>query len=448
MQSWEINFDGLVGPTHNYSGLSAGNLASMKHGKQHSNPREAALQGLKKMALLHSLGLRQAVLPPQERPSIPHLKRLGFSGSDAEILKKAHQLAPLLLNQCSSASCMWVANSGTTAPSTDSVDGKVHFTTANLVCKAHRSIEADSTAAAFRSIFKGPLFTHHSALPANDDWGDEGAANHTRLAPTHGAPGLHLFVYGRTVANPKAKAPKRFPARQTLEASQAVARLHGLTDSQTVFAQQNPQAIDAGVFHNDVISVGNENVFFFHSECFLNEKAVLSEIQTKWKALGDKPLTLIRVSNKDVPLKDAVKSYLFNTQLVSVPAGGMALIAPQECETTPSVRRYLKKLIQSGGPIRKVHYPELRQSMQNGGGPACLRFRVVLNETELAQTAPGVFIGDKKLAVLEMWVAKHYRDRLAATDLADPKLLVESRTALDELTQILGLGSLYPFQRS
>jgi len=32
--------------------------------------------------------------------------------------------------------------------------------------------------------------------------------------------------------------------------------------------------------------------------------------------------------------------------------------------------------------------------------------------------------------------------------LRDPQLLIESRTALDELTQILKIGSVYPFQQA
>ena len=35
-----------------------------------------------------------------------------------------------------------------------------------------------------------------------------------------------------------------------------------------------------------------------------------------------------------------------------------------------------------------------------------------------------------------------------ADDLADPKLLEESRAALDELTKLLQIGSVYEFQRS
>jgi succinylarginine dihydrolase len=84
--------------------------------------------------------------------------------------------------------------------------------------------------------------------------------------------------------------------------------------------------------------------------------------------------------------------------------------------------------------------------MNNGGGPACLRLRIVLTEAELAAAAPGVFMTDALYVTLVEWVKRHYRDRLAPDDLADPELHSESRAAGDELTKILGLGSLSPFE--
>lgn len=444
MSVFEVNFDGLVGPTHNYSGLSSGNLASVSHGQKASNPREAVLQGLGKMRLMLSLGLPQGILPPQERPYLPALRKVGFSGTDAEVLAQAAK-SPFLLNCASSASSMWAANAATVAPASDTEDGKTHFTPANLVSKLHRSIEAPMTSRILKRIFADTkYFQHHDPLPASAALGDEGSANHTRLAATHAAKGIHLFVYGRTGAD--AKEVTQLPARQTREASESIARLHRLPAEQTVFARQLPAAIDAGVFHNDVISVGNENVFFFHEETFAEEARVLEELRRKWDALGDAQLILIPVPNAEVPLVDAVKSYLFNSQLVTLPDGRMALIAPQESEQTPSVKAYLDGLIGNGGPISEVRFPQLRQSMQNGGGPACLRLRVPLSAAEWRAVSPGVRLTPEKIDALETWAKKHYRDKLLPADLADPKLLQESRTALDTLTQILELGSLYDFQ--
>jgi succinylarginine dihydrolase len=451
MNACEINFDGLVGPTHNYAGLSHGNVASMTHGGAVSNPREAALQGLAKMKFLADLGLKQAVLPPHERPSLETLRALGFAGSDAEVLRAAAKHAPKLLVACSSASNMWVANAATVAPSADTADGRAHFTPANLVAKFHRSIEPPQTARTLRAIFRDEArFAVHDPVPGGQAMGDEGAANHTRLAPTHGHYGLHFFVYGhRALGAPAVKAAAgRFPSRQALEASEAVARRHGLGEDNTVFAQQAPAAIDAGVFHNDVICVGNENVLLYHEQAFIGTAAVVADLRRYYVKLNPGgELIGLRVPARQVPLHDAVKSYLFNSQLVTLPAGGMALIAPSDCAETPRVRDFLRELIaRDGTPVRQVHYFDLKQSMRNGGGPACLRLRVVLNDAELAALPPGVFLHDRSYARLTAWVKKHYRDRLTHADLADPQLLDETRRALDELTRILGLGRIYPFQ--
>ncbi len=91
---------------------------------------------------------------------------------------------------------------------------------------------------------------------------------------------------------------------------------------------------------------------------------------------------------------------------------------------------------------------DLKQSMKNGGGPACLRLRVALTDAERAAVRANVFLDDSLAASLEQWIREHYRDRLAPSDLADPLLLDESRRALDRLSQLLQLGSVYPFQRS
>ncbi len=276
MNAYEINFDGLVGPTHNYSGLSFGNVASMKFAHKVSNPKEAAKQGLKKMKFLHDLGVKQGVLPPQERPDIYTLKNLGFQGSDEDVIRNAGKQAPEILHACSSASSMWTANSATVSPSLDTEDGMVHFTPANLMSKLHRSLETATTGRILKTIFYDPFnFVHHDPLLSYPSLGDEGAANHTRLCESYEKSGVELFVYGRNSFGSPTKLPKKFPARQTHEASLAIARLHTLSHDRVVFAKQNPNAIDAGVFHNDVIAVGNKNLLFYHEKAFSNKKAVL-----------------------------------------------------------------------------------------------------------------------------------------------------------------------------
>ena len=447
MKSYEVNFDGLVGPTHNYGGLSYGNVASQSNSQQASNPREAARQGLAKMKALADMGFQQGVLAPQERPDVAALRRLGFAGSDAEVIQRAAKEAmPLLVASCS-ASSMWVANAATVSPSADTADGRVHFTAANLNCKYHRSIEHPTTSRVLAAMFNDDKhFAHHPALPAVAQFGDEGAANHTRFCRRYSEAGVEFFVYGRSAFDSRYPAPQKYPARQTLEASQAVARLHGLSDDGVVYAQQNPAVIDQGVFHNDVIAVGNGEVLFYHEDAFLETDAVLGQLQAKLASKGGR-FQAVRVPRAAVTVEDAVRSYLFNSQLLSRDDGSMLLVVPEECRNNERVWTYLNQLTAQGGAVQEVKVFDLKQSMQNGGGPACLRLRVALKESELAVVNPGVIMTAPLYDTLLQWVDKHYRDRLGEADLADPQLLVECRTALDELTQILKLGSVYPFQR-
>ena len=446
MNAFEVNFDGLVGPTHNYGGLSYGNVASQSNSQASSNPREAALQGLAKMKALMEMGFKQGVLAPQERPDVAALRSIGFTGTDAQVITRAAREAMPLLAACMSASSMWTANSCTVSPSADTADGRVHFTAANLNCKFHRSIEHPTTSRVLGAMFANSQhFAHHAALPAVSQFGDEGAANHTRFCKSYGEPGVEFFVFGRSAFDNRFPAPQRYPARQTLEASQAVARLHGLSEEGVVYAQQTPAVIDQGVFHNDVIAVGNGEVLFYHQDAFLHTEQVLAQLQDKLSRRGGN-FQAVCVPREAVTVEDAVKSYLFNSQLLIRADGNMLIIVPEECRNNARVWSYLQTLTSGSGPIREVKVFDLKQSMQNGGGPACLRLRVALKEDELAAVNPGVIMTPALYETLTGWVNKHYRDRLSDSDLADPQLLIECRTALDELTRILTLGSVYPFQ--
>jgi len=439
----EFNFDGLVGPSHNYAGLSFGNVASFSNVRSSSNPRQAALQGLAKMRDLAARGFAQALLPPQARPDFRMLRRLGFSGSDADVLARAWREAPVILACAYSASAMWTANAATVSPSADTADGRVHFTAANLNNKLHRADEHRQSTRTLRALFaNAERFVVHEPLPSTPAFGDEGAANHTRFASAHGAAGVEFFVYGKVEFDPSAPAPKKYPARQTLEASQAIARLHGLDPARTVFASQNPDVIDQGVFHNDVIAVGNGNVLFYHEQAFANEAGTLDALR---RALAnvDADLVPVRVDSAAVPVADAVASYLFNSQLLSRPDGRMALVVPHECRENAAVARYLESLAASGGPIDELIEFDLRQSMRNGGGPACLRLRVSLTDDEAAAMHQGVIMTEALYAQLVPWVERHYRDQLAPQDLADPQLAIECAGALEALERILGLPGLY-----
>ena len=447
LKAYEVNFDGIVGPTHNFAGLSHGNLASQRSRHRVSNPRAAALEGLAKMKVLMDLGVKQAVLPPHERPDVGALRKLGYTGSDADVLWQAKQADPVDLARCCSASAMWAANAATVSPSPDTSDGRVHFTAASLAWQVHRSLETETTERLLRVIFDDrDHFVHHPPLTPIPVDGDEGAANHIRLTPSHERPGLELFVFGCRAA--EVTAPQKFPRRQIQEASRKVLRRHNLAPERTFLVQQNPLAIEKGAFHNDVVSVGNENVLLYHEEAFVDSARVLAKVAARFTALGSGELVLLKVGTAELSLEEAVQTYLFNSQLVTLPDRTMTLVAPSECAEHVGARRVIDRLLSAGTPLRSVRYVDVRQSMSNGGGPACLRLRVVLTEEELARVQPGVLLTEALYEALVAWVNRHYRERLTADDLADPNLLEESRAALDELTGMLGLGALFPFQRT
>lgn len=439
----EANCDGLVGPTHSFAGLAPGNLASEHNKGDPSNPRSAVLEGLSKMRLLADLGLPQFVLPPHERPDVGFLRAIGFTGTDAAVIETAAKQAPELLNTACSASPMWAANAATVTPSADAADGRVHFTPANLLTNLHRSLEGGQITRALRRLFPDETrFAVHDPLPAAPHFADEGAANHVRLCGDHGEPGVNLFVWGREAWE---QWQGRFPARQTLQAFEAVSRRHGAAGA--VFARQSRAAIEAGVFHNDVVCVGAKACLFYHQAAF--EDVVSLQADIRAAAAGRFEPQFVEVATADLPLDDAIRSYLFNSMLVALPGEDrLTLIAPGETRDTPRAKAAVDRAIASNGPIGRVEYVDVRQSMRNGGGPACLRLRVVLTDDELAATNPAQRFDATLHDRLTAWANAHYRDRLHPADLADPQLLVESRRALDELTGILDLGGgFYPFQR-
>ncbi len=414
MSITEINFDGIVGPSHNYAGLSFGNLASTRNVGNVSKPRAAALQGIEKMRSNLHLGLAQGIFLPHPRPDREWLAALGTSIETAEGRIAANAM---------SASAMWAANAATVSPAADCADGKCHLTVANLRTMPHRSHEWPATLAQLRLAFGGSEFAVHPPIPA---FGDEGAANHMRLASEYGAPGVEIFVYGVSGG--------AYPARQDLEASKAIARLHGLDPERTLFVEQSEDAIAAGAFHNDVVAVANQRVLFAHEKAFAERDRVTRECERLFPELQ-----LVEVPASDVPLADAVSSYLFNAQLVSPPGGETTLIVPGEARDTPSVWSWLERQVAGNGPIRKVEVVNVRQSMANGGGPACLRLRVAANPTTVD---PRFLVDDAKLDRIAAVVARDWPDEIHRGELQNPDLVGSIEAARTNLLEALDLFEL------
>jgi succinylarginine dihydrolase len=438
----EINFDGLVGPSHNYAGLAKGNIASSQNALQVSYPREAALQGLSKMKFLSDLGVPQAILPPHPRPNTAELRKLGFSGNDKQILNKVAKEEPHILAGIYSASSMWTANSATISPSCNTRDGRLHITPANLISHFHRSLEARFNYKIFKQIFADKRFFQvHRPLTASEEFSDEGAANHMSLWSSDKENSLELFIYGRS----KGSLPlKNFNPRQCLEASKAINRLHKIKTEQSIFIQQSPQAIDAGVFHNDVISTSNQNFLIAHEKAFLNHQSAIQQIKEIFSQIHNTQPIIRLISEHELPIKEAIASYFFNTQIISLNDRSMCLIAPIECQENLHAQRLIKTLLNDDlCPIQSVHFFDLRQSMKNGGGPACLRLRVRANETEREAMHQGVFLTPSLYKNLVEWVKKHYREELSPKDLADPLLANEIATSLNELAKLIKMPKLY-----
>lgn len=397
----EINFDGIIGPSHNYAGLSLGNLASAKNAGGVSRPRAAALQGIEKMRVNLRLGLAQGFFMPQDRPDTNWLTALETDWEHAE---------PALRACAFSASSMWAANAATVTPAPDSMNGTCNITVANLVTMPHRSIEWTRTLNQLIVAFGHDAFTVN--WPAQSTFGDEGAANHMRLCKDHSSPGIEVFVYG--------KSGGMFPARQHIQASKFVARRNQVKDA--LFVQQSDEAIAAGAFHNDVVAVANEYVLFAHEQAFEGKDKLYSDLRARLPEIE-----IIEVPAKSVSLPDAIQSYLFNSQLVTLPDNqGMALILPTEAQENTCVWAYLQTLITGNGPIRRLVPVDVRQSMANGGGPACLRLRVVCDP---AMVDPRFMATEGKLDRIAAVISAHWPHQIAPDTMFDPALLAQVRRA-------------------
>jgi len=411
----EINFDGIVGPSHNYAGLSLGNIASASHKGNASYPRAAALQGIAKMRGNLERGLAQGFLLPLPRPNFGLLRDLAVGD----------ETNPALVAAAWSASSMWTANAATVSPAPDTGDGRCHLTPANLVTMLHRGQEWRDTQAQLKIAFGDQRhFAVHDAVPSS--FGDEGAANHMRFCDSHDAPGVEVFVYGRPGG--------RFPARQHEQASRAVARLHGLEPRRCVFIEQNPAAIEAGAFHNDVVAVANEKVLFTHDQAFADQIDAYEAIRAVFPDLH-----VVEVPESQVTLEEAIRTYLFNAQLVTLPTGEMALVVPSECQESASVWSWCERMLASNGPIRHVIPVDVRQSMANGGGPACLRLRVVADP---ATVDARFMLDEAKAERIEAVIAQMWPETIQPDEIGTEALAAKVIEAREALLAVLSLDEL------
>ena len=444
-------FDGLPGLTHNYAGLSQGNVASEQSALSVSYPKQAALQSLEKMYQIAQMGIKQAILPPQMRPNISVLRQIGYYGTDRQIWDKIWREAPGLARTVSSASAMWAANAGTISAATETADGRLHITPANLRSMSHRALEAPQTYHLFQHLFADQaLYKIHAPLPDLSYLGDEGAANHTRFWSEKNGQGVDFFVYGHDDSGQdKLERPQIYVARQAKLAQLMIARQHQLSPERTQFAQQSPLMIDAGIFHNDVIATGQGNCLFYYQGAFADEQRILDELKAK---MSD-DLALICVEPGDLGLPQIIRSYLFNSEWLVRPdkqvgdEQSLIVILPTECQEDSDIHDYVTTILGRHPLIAKIIFMDLRQSMRNGGGPACLRLRVPMTEAQQAGVTGQIWMTESLYPQMRHWVETFYRDQLAVQDLRDPDIITENQQALDELTQILHLGSVYDFQR-
>jgi succinylarginine dihydrolase len=185
------------------------------------------------------------------------------------------------------------------------------------------------------------------------------------------------------------------------------------------------------------VAVANEQLLFTHEQAFADKDAFYADLRAALPCVD-----IIEVPASAVSLSDAIKSYLFNAQLVTLPDGGMALILPTEARDTPSVWTWLEQMIASNGPIRQLVPVDVRQSMANGGGPACLRLRVVADPADID---PRFLVDEAELDGIATIVSQYWPESIAPQDLSDTRLIARIEQSWLTLVDHLQLsGDLFP----
>ena len=246
-----------------------------------------------------------------------------------------------------------------------------------------------------------------------------------RVSNGYGDAGVVAFVYGNSCG--------KFPARHHEQASRAFARFHRLDPARTLFIEQHPAAIEAGAFHNDVVSVANQRVLFTHALAFADQQGAYDAIRAAFPELQ-----VVEVPDDAVSLDEAIRTYLFNSQLVTLPDGGMELISPLEAKTE-AVLRWADGTTGGNQSIRKINFVDVRQSMANGGGPACLRLRVVADP---AHVDPRFLLDDQTAERIGNVVSEHWPETIEPAEVGNADLAKRVVSARQALCRALDLSEL------
>jgi succinylarginine dihydrolase len=443
MNEIELQVDRIVGPLHHFGGLGLGNLASQRHAGQVSHPAAAAIEGLDKMRLVASLGVPQLILPPQQRPAFAFLRSLGFVGADADVLESAMRSSPQILSAACSSSAMWTANAATVTAASDTSDGRIKLTVANLTTSMHRSLEPMETLSQLVRMFESLSVIEQVDMFPPIDGGfafrDEGAANHFRLvgrASREGRirAGLNVFVYGND--DP---LPARYQPRQSRLACETIARRHGLNPTRTFHLKQHPEAIDAGAFHNDVVAMSHEDVLIHHERAFWRAESALEQISEVFHQMTGCVLHRLSVPESVLSLRDAVSTYLFNSQIVTTPGpeSRRVLICPSQVRDHSVAKKLVETWRNNDRLFDEVHFVQLQESMAGGGGPACLRLRIPIDSRLVPKLAPACMWSEQTDYALRKVIESAYPKELRITDLAKPEWIDNSMQAVRRVQEVL-----------
>jgi succinylarginine dihydrolase len=428
----EFNIDGLIGPTHHFGGLGVGNVASETNRNKIAHPKAAALEGLSKMRKLHELGIPQFYLPPPVRPNCRWMEAMGFRTNDPSDWRHCASQFPSLFSSSLSSSFMWMANAATCSSSVDTIDGLGRIVIANLAASLHRGQENLERHAQLRRLFQHvSTIEVIEALPSLVPLRDEGAANGMRFWNPTNHQGIYVFAFGERNSNTTQTAtpakesvhPHVYPSRQTSLASQLVARSLRIRDSRSLFVQQHPKAIDAGVFHNDVIATSHENFLFVHESAYVDQCNQLDRISETFRNQCGGKLGILVVTEEELSLSEAVSTYLFNSQIVTRSDGSWCMLCPIECLNSPAAVQVLRRVQHQESRLGAIEFVSLKESMANGGGPACLRLRAYASDADIERIPFGARIHDDSLAFLERVITSEYPDSVHLDDFLDLTLV-------------------------